>query len=129
LSLSAGERARDNCHDTLDVGEDVVVPESEHPIAARLQRFSSSCIGDDLTIVSVAIAVNLDDESVRVATKIHEIVADRALPAKMAACKSGLAKMPPQFSLRRRHHAAQLASERHAWISISCFVFSARHGP
>jgi hypothetical protein len=43
----------------------------------------------------VALAINLDDEPVGVAAKIHKIIVDRALPAEMSVWKLGFAKVPP----------------------------------
>jgi hypothetical protein len=129
LGFSVGESTRNDRHDALYVREDIIVPEPEHAIAVRLQKFGSSCVYEQLSDLGVAIAVNLDDEPVCVTAKIHKIAADRGLPAKMSISKMCFAKMPPQFSFRRRHHAAQSAGKRHAPIFLSCSRVAARHAP
>jgi hypothetical protein len=127
--FSARENVRDHCHDAFYVGEDVVVPKSEHAIAMRVQKFRSSLVGRHLPGLGVAGAVNLDDKSACVTTKIHKVAADSALPAKVRAFEAGFAKMPPQFSFRRRHHAAELAGKRHPHVVTSCLISAARHAP
>jgi len=93
--FSADENARNDRHDALYVRKDIVVPEPEHAIAARLQKFASSCIGDHPPARGVALAVNLDDESVCVTAKVHKIASDRSLTTEMAAGKLRFAQMPP----------------------------------
>jgi hypothetical protein len=95
LGFSVGESTRNDCHDALNVREDIIVPEPEYAIAVCLQKFGSSCVCKQLPALGVATAINLDDELVCVTAKIHKIPADRALAAKMAAGKLGFAKVPP----------------------------------
>ena len=127
--LSAGESACNNRHNTLYVREHIVVPEPEHAIAVRLQKFGSSCVRDYLPDLGVATAVNLDDEFASMAAKIYKIRTDRGLPAKMRVNKSRFAKMPPEFSLRRGHHAAKLTGKRHPPVLFATLRRAARHAP
>jgi hypothetical protein len=127
--FSTGENVRNHCHDAFYVREDVVVPKSEDAIAARFQIFCSLCVDGHLPILGMSGAVNLDDKSACVTTKIHKVAADSALPAKVRAFEAGFAKMPPQFSFCRRHHAAELARKRHARVATSCLISAAQHAP
>jgi hypothetical protein len=62
--FSAGESNRNDFHHTLYIIEHFVVPKPEHPIAASAQKFGSSFVGDHLSILGVATAVNFNDEPV-----------------------------------------------------------------
>jgi len=126
---SAGESACNNLDDPLYVCENIVVPEPKHAVAACLQKFGTSCVRDHLPTLGVVVAVNLDREFPGVTTKIHKVGTDRGLPAKMGVGKLRFAKMPPQFSLRGRHHAAQLASDRHPPVLFARPRLAARHAP
>src|SRR5579884_2677046 len=77
FGLSAGESVGNDGHDALDVGNDIAVPESQDAIAARLQKFASPCVGDHLSALGVAGAINLDDQSVGVTAKVRKVGADR----------------------------------------------------
>jgi hypothetical protein len=52
----------DHVHDALDIAEHVVVPETQHAIAARFQISASSHIGGDASRFVVLSAIDLDHE-------------------------------------------------------------------
>jgi hypothetical protein len=105
--FSASEGARNYGHNTLYICQDITVPEPEHPIAMRLQKFGSSFVGDHLSALGMTTAVNLDDEPACVTAKIH--------------------KVPPMVACRRKWQPANRASRRYHHSFRSAGVITRRN--
>jgi hypothetical protein len=109
----------------IDVAQDIIVPESQDAIAPSVEILGSHRIGVGLG--GVLSAIELDDEAEMVTGKVGEVGSDRCLPAKVRSRWRNTAQVPPQFSLRRHHVAAQFARALHAPIrfarsAIRCHV-------
>ena len=116
-------------HDALDVLEHIVVPEAKHAIAARIQKYGPSAIGDHSDTSGVSTAVNLDNQPARMTAKINKIATDRGLSSKMRAFDSRFPQMPPEFSLGVRHRTAQSAGVRHPNVYLTSPARPDRHVP
>ena len=76
---------RDRLHYAVDVAEHVVVPEAQHPIAARFKVRRSSGVASQAGRFGVLPAVYLDDQARSVTGKVREVGTDGRLSAKMGA--------------------------------------------
>jgi hypothetical protein len=81
----------------LYVLQHIAVPESEHPIAARLEPSRPRLIIGD--VLAMLTAVELDQQAMRQAREIDDVRADRHLPSKTIAPHLTIAKLPPKLAL------------------------------
>jgi hypothetical protein len=77
------ERPNDLFHNTFDIRQHLVIPESDNPITFRIEPRRSSRIGD-LPFIVLA-AINLNDQLRTSTAKIRDIRTDRNLFSKMIA--------------------------------------------
>jgi hypothetical protein len=73
----------DHFHHALDISEHIVVPESQHAIAAFREFSCTLCIAGDAIAFIVLPAI--DDESRAMTGEISEVWTDRCLAAEMRA--------------------------------------------
>src|SRR5207302_9797935 len=71
---------------TIDVSEDVVIPEAQHAIALRFEKFGALQIS--IGQFSVLPAVNLNDQPGLMTCKIDNVRAQPHLPPEMRAIDS-----------------------------------------
>jgi hypothetical protein len=77
------EGVDDLLRNAIKISDDVIVPESENPKILMTQKFITRDI-DALTGRSIMLAaVNFDDETRRIARKIHDKIINRDLPPEM----------------------------------------------
>lgn len=108
----------DGFHDTFDIAENLVVPESQDTIT--LCRQVPRAI-DIAGIVGVLTAIHLHDQLCLPAAEISDKGSDGELPAEMCVFELMVAQPVPQCLLRLRHIPAQAARSRNRGVC------SARH--
>jgi hypothetical protein len=82
----------------LDIGQHVVIPESQHGVTMLGEDRGPACIS--CRVGGVLSTIDLDDEFELVASKIGEVRPDANLPAEMCARPAkAMAQMPPKALL------------------------------
>jgi hypothetical protein len=114
----------DGCHDSIDLLQNLIVPESKDAISTGVQESGPDIIRGNP--VEMLAAVNFNNNPFSVARKIHKIRTDRGLPAEMRGSIWKLPQMPPELSLGVRHGAAKLACFCDAPIDLGSRSI---HGP
>jgi hypothetical protein len=102
------KRLDDPLDDAVDILQDLIVPETEHNLACRLQDGRSLQVTGDVDVMLTAI--NLNDELRLDAGEVGNESIDRHLPAKLAT-KLLRAQSRPQFSFCIGRLAAKPPSE------------------
>lgn len=89
----------------VSVFEDVVVPETDHPVAVRFDRAGSRCVG----VGGVLAAVAFDGQAQRSAGEIDDMLIYRKLPGEFDPTKLAAAQVRPQAAFRISHVISQPA--------------------
>jgi hypothetical protein len=92
----------------LGIGEDVIVPEAEHAIAALLEPARAR-----LTLIRMLSAIDLNDELRLGAKEIDDIRPNRVLATEAETFELLSPQTRPQPDLRIRRRQAQYARKRH----------------
>ena len=92
----------DHLHHTLDVSENIVVPETDHAVAALLQLGGSSRIAHKAGRLVVLSAVEFDHQARGVACEVREVRTDRCLATEVRTINGKMPQVLPQhaFSIR-----------------------------
>ena len=93
------------CH-TLDICQNIVVPEAQHAPVVIFKPLRTPGI---VRVVNVLAAVNLNDEPTRYACEISDERTDRSLPAEFVALKLPIAQSIPKPALGVGRVLAQLS--------------------
>src|SRR5439155_13571185 len=95
---------------TIDVREHIVVPVAQDSITVRLKHSCAFRVGGRCH--AMLTAIDLHDDSFRVACEIDDVASDLNLPPEMGACCSeSVTQMPPQLPFRLRWHGTHLAGK------------------
>ena len=119
LGHSFIQRCLDGGQHAVDVAEHIIVPESQHAIAARIEELGSRRVGDHLIIVPMLAAVDLDNEPQIMARKVYIVRPNCCLTTKMRSLRSNATQMPPELSLSNSHVATKLACARNARVRFA----------
>jgi hypothetical protein len=92
---AVAESGRNHFHYPLDIPEHVVVPETQHAIAARFEVRGSSRIGIDASRFIVLSTIDLDHKPRPMAAEVSEVWSDRRLSPEMRAIHGEMAQMQP----------------------------------
>jgi hypothetical protein len=87
------KRRRNDFENTLDIVQDIMVPESEHPVMMLDQPLVT---GNIAHIVSVLPTIHLNDQAPLPADQIDDVVADRLLSHKLVSVQGTCAKAIPK---------------------------------
>src|SRR5262249_3005039 len=104
---------------SLRLLQNLIVPESQHAIALRIEKFASHRICPETG--RMLAPVHLDDETPFVASIINKIGADRGLATKMKFLSQQQPQMPPKLPLGVGHRAAKLARSLHTVVDLPRF--------
>jgi hypothetical protein len=77
------KRCLNTAQHPINIGQNIVVPETQHTIAARLEKVSSYRIGVCLRRLPMLPAVQFDDKAKLMTGEIGVVRPDRRLSAKM----------------------------------------------
>jgi hypothetical protein len=99
----------DRFHHTFDVLQHLVIPETEHAIAIRLEILGSLGVRRDVVRLIMLPAIDFNDDAILVTGEIRKVRTYRRLSAEIGALDRDASQMPPQLSLRVRHLAAEFA--------------------
>jgi uncharacterized lipoprotein YbaY len=91
------EHLNDTPEHTIQVIQDLVIPETQHPVTLRFQY---SCAFEIVGLpIEVLAAIHLDDQFLYRSTEIHDVAADGVLPAKVDVVHLVPAQHPPEPGL------------------------------
>jgi len=85
--------------DALDVSENVVVPEAQHPVALRLEPTGSTLVGRQPFRLAVLTTIDLDNQLCVVVAKIRDVGSDGCLLAELKAVPIEPAQLVPKCAL------------------------------
>jgi hypothetical protein len=77
--------------------KNIVVPEAQHPEAARAEQFAAPTVRPSLLLVLPAI--DFDDQAGFEAYEVNDVLANRSLPAKFRTHPPARAQVVPQTML------------------------------
>ena len=97
----------DDRYDSLGIGQDIIVPESENTIAVPLEPGSAFLIG--IYSHCMLPTVELDDEKSFHGRKVCNVGADGRLAAKLDAFEVTISKMLPKLLFRVGRLLTQLS--------------------
>jgi hypothetical protein len=107
------QRLIDSCEYDIGPSQHVVVPEAQHPKAARSEKHVSTDIV--VGLLGMLAAVQLDDEKSFETREIADVRAHRVLPTKFEACQLTSAHTLPKHALRTSRVLAEGARKsKHA---------------
>jgi hypothetical protein len=75
----------DGAHHAFDVAQHVIVPESQHAVAVRIEKIRPYCVSNHLLIASMLSAIELNDETQIMICEICKVGSDRRLAAEVGA--------------------------------------------
>lgn len=113
----SGENRPDDCNHAIGIDENVVIPETQHPIALRLKESRP----DNISLaVGVLTTVDFDDQLCLEADKIDDAITNQRLAAKSLAVNLLAAQPRPQSTFSLGEVASQLArcANQHAPILL-----------
>ena len=96
--LRAPQALVDRAKNLLDTLKDLVIPESKHSIAFRLEKRSADFIFS--RSIEMLRPIKLDDEPPLGRAKISEVRPNRKLTSKLGAAQLPITQMPPQNPFR-----------------------------
>src|SRR4051812_15998787 len=115
----AAHSSRDCLHHTLDIAEHVVVPETQHAIAARVQLRGPLRIRCDATCFIVLSTIEFDHKPGAMTGEVREVGADGCLPAKVRAVDRQITQVLPQHALGIGRLVTHRAGARYASVTFS----------
>ena len=106
-------------HDTVRVGEDIVVPVADDMVAVRLDHSGTGIVG---AAVSVLAPVKFDDKFQSAAREIHDCVSNRKLAREFDAKLFASQPRPHSFFRFRRIFAQFARQRRQAFIAHTLYT-------
>ena len=106
-------------HHSINLGQDLIIPETQHSVAVRIEESSAFGVGCDGLSLAVLAAIHFNDDAFLVTREVDEVGTDRRLPTEMGAFGRQPAQMPPELSLGLGHGAAKRASARHTGVGLA----------
>ena len=97
------DQAQDAVGDIIDVRHHVCGDDPQDPKPLGLQPRVPSFVAFRLIALSVAFAIDLNNETSGRAIEVEDIAAHRMLPPKFQTCERLAAQMSPKQHLRRGH--------------------------
>jgi len=91
----------------VDLRQDFVVPESQNPIALRVQPGRSRRIRSRALFEAVLRSIHLDNQSGSVTNKVDNVGADRSLFPEMRVSEWNTFEVPPQSFFSFGHSLAK----------------------
>ena len=107
----------------FDIGQNIIVPEAQNSVTARIEKVGSQPIGVCLLIQSMLPAIQFDDEAKLMASEVRVVRPNRCLAPEMRSLGGNAPQMPPQLPLRDRHVATKFTSPWHACVGFARFAF------
>ncbi len=104
-----GQCPQDSLDDAVAVLEDFVIPEAQHTVTLRRQERGSRLVIANVLLLTVMVAVELDDQFAAAAGEVRDNVADAELAAKVMALPLQFAQLDPQLAFGRRAELAKRA--------------------
>ena len=91
----------DRFHDPVDVAVDLVVVESNDPVALTVQKLFALRVAPALVVGRMSRAIDFDDKFLLAANEVGELGTDRLLPNELKSAEKAASKSPPEqtFSL------------------------------
>jgi hypothetical protein len=129
LSCGIVQRFHNRAHDPFDIGQHLVIPESEHAIPAVLQILCSLHVTFHTIGFTMLAAIELDDNACMMTGEVREVGADRSLAAKMRAVGLQGSQVLPQLALGVGDFSPQLAGARNARIKLSRLIVCGHAAP
>ena len=112
----------DRLQNTIDIFQNLIIPEAQHAIALRVEIRVTRCISGQMRCLIMLPAVDLNDEPCLVASKICEIRSDRCLATEMRLRQGQPFQVTPKFLFGVRNFAAKSPGAWHAHIARSCLL-------
>src|SRR5262245_55603139 len=103
----------DGFHHPLDITQHIIVPETQHAIAARVEIIGTSRIGSDAMRLVVLSTIELNHEARTVTREVREVRSDRRLAPKMGIIHRQMTEVLPQHALGVGWLVAHRAGTRH----------------
>jgi hypothetical protein len=91
------QRIKNFCKHRIELLQDLVVPEAQDAVAARIQQFGARIV--KFSHRRMLPAVNLDDELFLQTNKIHDIRRNRILAPELESTEFTGPQTPPKFPL------------------------------
>jgi hypothetical protein len=77
------QRRLNDTQNAFDIAQDIVVPESKHAVAARLEKIGTHHINRHLIVKSMLSAIDFDHDAQFMTGEVCVVRSDRCLSAKV----------------------------------------------